>query len=930
MAAYVLHVSYPAGSFLLEAPLMALGFRHEVTDWLDLAAWLVTGVLLFVMMPVSLRWLAALILLGSVYVGMFTNGGTDVLFLPFLVVAVWRWDRFATGRGAGLAGWLGPICLGLACSIKQTPWFCVPFLVVGVALEARRSGRGIGIGTGARYLAATVAVFVVVNLPFIVWSPGPWARGIVLPLTKGLVADGQGAVTLALHGLTGGVLLPLLSVAAFLVFVALMVAFVLWYPRMKRVWLLLLPVVLFVPGRSLTSYLIDFFPAAIVAAVTVAAPATLPTSVERSPGAARRWLQGGAVAVPLAAAVAVAVVAFTSAPLTLEVQGFRTSNQTQSLDAVTVTVRNLTDQTVIPHFMVALDANHPAGFWTTSTGRGQVATRSRPDPDGDHPAPGVHLVPHPGRLLDGRGLHRVPQCAEHLAGQDVEAGQEAVSRDQAGADVVAARLGLEAREPRRRTVSMAATPTMNTTMATKNELPQRSCQPCSPRAAWALLGTIQIGAHQKSPAVAAAHHRPPVGRSGAHTNQARTGTTHTMWWAQVMGETSSPVVAHTNTPRRLDDCREAQPARATPATRTTRGHRGDRPGRHQPVVEPVDDGSDALVADVGHAADPSGIGGVLGPVGPRRSGIGERGHHGAGDEGGQSRVPGPGLTGHEQERDEDQRGQLDRRHHPHQHAPGQRPPPQPGLAGEVVEGHGGQQDVDLAEAQGEVDRLDEEGRGHEQERPEGERAPTEVGPGRPDRQPHQREQGHHVDQAPHDLSGPFGQEVERKEHQGGKGRVGERQVGWMRQCHQVQTPVDQMPGAHQVDGDVELEPLGGQLQSTQGGDHRGDGTEDPCHLHPCPRPARRSGAHGGEAYPLAARSTAIAVVPGGRHRAGPAGWSRGSPSPIGKQDGNELPGPERGGGTALNGPGSMASAVQSCEPPVIAARVRCAKSTVAM
>jgi hypothetical protein len=39
---------------------------------------------------------------------------------------------------------------------------------------------------------------------------------------------------------------------------------------------------------------------------------------------------------------------------------------------VTVTVRNLTDRTVIPHFMVALDANHPAGFWTTSTGPGQV------------------------------------------------------------------------------------------------------------------------------------------------------------------------------------------------------------------------------------------------------------------------------------------------------------------------------------------------------------------------------------------------------------------------------------------------------------------------------------------------------------------------------------------------------------------------------
>jgi len=243
--------------------------------------------------------------------------------------------------------------------------------VVGVALEARRSGQGLGIAIGARYLATVAAVFVVVNLPFIVWSPSAWAHGVVLPLIKGLVADGQGAVTLAIHGLTGGVLLALLSVSAFFVFVALMVAFVLWYPRMKRVWLLLLPLVLFVPGRSLTSYLIDFFPAAMIAAVSVAAPATLPTTVVRSTGA-RRWWPGAALAVPLAAAVAVAVVAFTSAPLSLQVQGFRTSNKTQSLDAVTVTVRNLTDHTVVPHFMVALDANHPAGFWTTAKGRGQV------------------------------------------------------------------------------------------------------------------------------------------------------------------------------------------------------------------------------------------------------------------------------------------------------------------------------------------------------------------------------------------------------------------------------------------------------------------------------------------------------------------------------------------------------------------------------
>ena len=56
--AHTLGVSYPAGSFLLQAPVMALGLTHMVTDWVDLAAWLVTAVLIFCMLPSALRWLA--------------------------------------------------------------------------------------------------------------------------------------------------------------------------------------------------------------------------------------------------------------------------------------------------------------------------------------------------------------------------------------------------------------------------------------------------------------------------------------------------------------------------------------------------------------------------------------------------------------------------------------------------------------------------------------------------------------------------------------------------------------------------------------------------------------------------------------------------------------------------------------------------------
>jgi uncharacterized membrane protein len=356
---YVNHFSYPAGAFLFQVPAMALGFHHQIVDWMDLFAWLVTGILVFVVLPSSVRWVAALVMATPILAGIFASGGTDAAFLPFLVLAVWRWDRFGLGRSAGLARWIGPLALGVACSIKQTPWFFVPFLVTGVFLEARASGRR-PTPTALRYSAVAAGTFVAINLPFIVWHPGAWASGTVLPFTNPLVADGQGLVTLALHGITRGVSLPLLVAGGLLVVVALWGAFVVWYPWMKRVWVVLLPLAFFVTPRSLTTYLIDFFPVALVAVVTVA-----PAGRAAAPWGVGRWRRPYGYAVGAVAAVAVAVVAlaFTAVPLELGVRSVATSDAATSLDSVTVSVHNDTGRTLTPRFMVTVGASHPSGYW---------------------------------------------------------------------------------------------------------------------------------------------------------------------------------------------------------------------------------------------------------------------------------------------------------------------------------------------------------------------------------------------------------------------------------------------------------------------------------------------------------------------------------------------------------------------------------------
>jgi uncharacterized membrane protein len=364
---HVNHVSYPAGSFLLQVPALLLGFHHEIVDWMDLFAWIVTGVLVFALIPASVRWFAVLLLLTPVFIGVFSSGGTDAVFLPFLVLAVWRWDRFGLGPGAGVARWMGPVALGLACSIKQTPWFCIPFLALGVLIEARASGRR-PVRLVSGYLAIVAGVFTVVNLPFVVWQPSAWARGTLLPFNVPLVADGQGLVTLVLHGIARGVSLPLLTVAGFLVLIALLATFAVWYPQMKRIWMLLLPLTFFVATRSLSTYLVDLFPAAIVAAISVSPAAR--TAVATRAGRLR--LPYGLAAIgPALAAVLVSVLAFLSPPLQLAVRSVITSHAATSLDAVTLTVSNTTGQTVTPHFMVTVGSSHPDGFWH-SAHRGQV------------------------------------------------------------------------------------------------------------------------------------------------------------------------------------------------------------------------------------------------------------------------------------------------------------------------------------------------------------------------------------------------------------------------------------------------------------------------------------------------------------------------------------------------------------------------------
>ncbi len=307
-----------------------------------------------------------------------------------------------------------------------------------------------------------------------------------------------------------------------------------------------------------------------------------------------------------------------------------------------------------------------------------------------------------------------------------------------------------------------------------------------------------------------------------------------------------------------------------------RARQGDQPGGHHPVVEPVHDGPQALVADVEHPAHPLGVGGVLRPVGPRDAGVDGSRQRRTGHEGAEGDPCRPGLAGDEQIRNEDQRDQLDGGGDTHQDATRQRARPDAHGAGQVGQDECGQDDVDLTEREGELDRLYVERRCHQEEGEQCQAPAVDARKHGSDREPQQCEEGRHVRHAPQDLGGPGGEQPERDEHQSGERRVREREVGCPGQrCH-IEPAVEQVGGAHQVDRDVELAALRRRDRSPHDQSGR-DGSDHPGQRLQLRRDAQATPDHRSDRL---VRSGREAGVDQGAHRVRPGPTLR-RPAPVG-------------------------------------------------
>ncbi|TMG44048.1 MAG: DUF2029 domain-containing protein [Chloroflexi bacterium] len=244
---FVWRPSYPAVSFLLLLPVIALGWDP---NYLYVTCLLVAMALVIARAPRSLRPFFLTGLLGAASLIAFTVGGSsDLLYaLPLAIAWLYRDRRWAA------------VPLGLAIATKQIAWFFVPFWLIAVATER-------GWRAAAGDLGIALAVFAITNLPFFVHDAQAWTLGILTPLVEPMFPRGSGLIFLFTNGAFP--LLPSIVYAVAEVAAGIVCLVVAWRSRRTSPELgaVLAIVPLYFAWRSLFSYffLLPLFAFAAVA-----------------------------------------------------------------------------------------------------------------------------------------------------------------------------------------------------------------------------------------------------------------------------------------------------------------------------------------------------------------------------------------------------------------------------------------------------------------------------------------------------------------------------------------------------------------------------------------------------------------------------------------------------------------------------------------
>ena len=230
-------VCYPAGSFLLITPFIAMG----INDVRIIYAILIIAALIYTVWRIRGKrrlFYIAVALISLELWNTLACGETGILIFPLMLIA---WITL------GENNWLSAIFMGLAVATKQTAWFFLPFYFI---LLWRTSG----LKAAAMWAGIILAIFFIINGYFIGKAPEEWLRSIMAPMLEPMFPLGVGAISLITSGLVDVEMALPFAIAE----VVVLFGAAIWYWRYCRKYPNIGPVLaimpLFFAWRSLWTY----------------------------------------------------------------------------------------------------------------------------------------------------------------------------------------------------------------------------------------------------------------------------------------------------------------------------------------------------------------------------------------------------------------------------------------------------------------------------------------------------------------------------------------------------------------------------------------------------------------------------------------------------------------------------------------------------
>ena len=253
---YLMTFQYPALHFLVFVPFVLLGLQDM--RWVLVLFELGVALTLYLKGPRKLRPMLLLPLFaGSDLMINFTAASvSDALWvLPLLFAAFYLERPLALG-----------LFYGLACAMKQTPWFLAPFLLIYLVKTEEGKRLRERIWPATKFAITTIAVFLAINLPFMLPNPTAWFGNVLTPMTEDLVIHSQGLSSLTVIGLlpVGKIFYTVFFASVFLV---LVVNYYVYFDKLRYVFWIFPGIALWFSYRALTNYIIYWTPLMLVSII---------------------------------------------------------------------------------------------------------------------------------------------------------------------------------------------------------------------------------------------------------------------------------------------------------------------------------------------------------------------------------------------------------------------------------------------------------------------------------------------------------------------------------------------------------------------------------------------------------------------------------------------------------------------------------------